>query len=1016
MDRFCLPGEFYLDAAIISWRELYNQWVTATDQQPGNNWALVAPPGPEVLPTVLQAPPHIALRWVLNPCLGIPLAPFTVWRRKVGLREPSVAIPGWHPTGGGNFAWDGVSEMLRIELDLMGATASALGIAAKGGTVAIASSAGGNVTVVLEGGPMTAVQLIGTGSVLAARGLSVNTMANGTGWTKFEIVGLPVDAASMAGIYYKPDVQGLVAALTDPKTAAGNRLKNWGPKLGWMALKGLPPWVAPNPAHLLDEYNADLLPGLRKVLANQPPPNLDKQRMEEVVVNVPRLLQRWGPTRALNTGNKNEKSQMRVRPLQSLTSSVSSDAWASLALGFGTGTAIGSAPDQTVDDFMVTAPWSGFMRVEKEIGIAWPWLSQQPTVEITIPVNREVVAVVLAPKARPWPAAPAAMSSNISYFEGTPILDGAYRTAASVHANRPDVMPGRPRVSAYGLARLDAPTVGGYEMRSHPLAGGHIPIGTAQPIPDPMLKPDPAVPADKVVLRDSGVPMPITGAPKQYQYSATAADLFGRFGPWARAWLSVPPAAVLTPSVVALIVKASPGPGNADPCQLTITADVQWDWNERSPHRIQLMVQVYDPPAPPALIPPPTPPGVFNPTVTVTFAGDFGSSPEADVKEMSDEGDNIFVPPQRGVGLRRFRVKITGFPVTYGNAIEKAIAVWVRGEETIRPNEWSGFAGPKEAAIAPNPIVPPTPPRLPVLYPLWASLPDPSGVSRATVKWIPSSAQAYRIYEATEASLLAVCGQAGPVLTDGYGMRLQKLFDLYKVASNLPKLRSVYRKTDPEPLNPLVQSDGMKHHDVVLPRGSTLIHCFIAVALTPANEVSEWPLPEADGRKGFLAYVIPRLRRPVMPKISAALDGDGIPQITVIIGGNIPPTQIKLYRGANARLAREVGSMQLIATVPPTANSETTIIADPGATPSWHRLQYRAVLVTGDDPDHAGAAVPSLPSKAYAVGSAGTAYPAGIDAQRFGHHEDDFNGTGQHPIAAPDHRYRRPFGFACGDA
>jgi hypothetical protein len=59
--------------------------------------------------------------------------------------------------------------------------------------------------------------------------------------------------------------------------------------------------------------------------------------------------------------------------------------------------------------------------------------------------------------------------------------------------------------------------------------------------------------------------------------------------------------------------------------------------------------------------------------------------------------------------------------------------------------------------------------------------------------------------------------------------------------------------------------------------------------------------------------------------------------------------------------------MELVSTTPPTPNSATTTIADPTATPSWQRVQYRAQLVTADDAEHAGFAVPSLPSMAYAL-------------------------------------------------
>ena len=63
-----------------------------------------------------------------------------------------------------------------------------------------------------------------------------------------------------------------------------------------------------------------------------------------------------------------------------------------------------------------------------------------------------------------------------------------------------------------------------------------------------------------------------------------------------------------------------------------------------------------------------------------------------------------------------------------------------------------------------------------------------------------------------------------------------------------------------------------------------------------------------------------------------------------------------------------VGTMTLVATLAPNpADWTTTTFTDATATPGWERLQYRAVAMVDDDPDHAGVAVDSLPSKAFAL-------------------------------------------------
>ena len=363
--------------------------------------------------------------------------------------------------------------------------------------------------------------------------------------------------------------------------------------------------------------------------------------------------------------------------------------------------------------------------------------------------------------------------------------------------------------------------------------------------------------------------------------------------------------------------------GAADPCPLTVTTEVVWDIRERSLHRLALAVDAYvpTPPPPAAYDPPPDAPQGGTVTVTtptLSFAAD--GTPDAppagiDIALVHDDDTPVDAAHPADPGERRYRITIHDLSVTFAGRSELAVAVYAQAEETVRPGKWSGWTHTREAAIAANPIPPPPPVPLPAFYPYWASLPDAAGVSYAPVSWAPFGAWRYRVYEATEAALRAACGVPGPVLTDGFGARMQALFDLYKDADNLPKLKKAFRKLGDEPVLPPV-IDGTMQFEALLPRGSALIHCYVVAGVTESNVVSSWPQPDADGRKAFDGYVIPRLRRLALPQIRAALDGAGVPQVTVLLDGAVPATQIRLYRAANAILARSTGTMQLIASVP----------------------------------------------------------------------------------------------------
>ena len=256
---------------------------------------------------------------------------------------------------------------------------------------------------------------------------------------------------------------------------------------------------------------------------------------------------------------------------------------------------------------------------------------------------------------------------------------------------------------------------------------------------------------------------------------------------------------------------------------------------------------------------------------------------------------------------------------------------------------------------------------LPGEYPLWASLPNAAGLSYAPVSWNPTGAWRYRVYEATEAALLAACGEPGPVLSDRYGVRMQRLFDLHRNAGNLAAIKAAYRKLGGEPISPPVQPDGTMRVESLLPRGSSLIHCFVVVGVSETNVISGWPVPDANGRRSFLAYAIPTPLRPPMPEIRAVLTETG-PMVTVDVGGAVPVTRVELYRAMNPVLARHTGTMDRVASVAPDPSDwHRTVIADPAAPVGRDRLQYRAVARPSDDRDAAAMAVASPESRAYAL-------------------------------------------------
>jgi hypothetical protein len=970
--RVSLPGEFYLDAIVVD----PVAGIRRAIGEDGNwvDWAQPAQFDDSVILRARERGPFVALRWVLNIALGMPLEPFTVWRRSASRRETALPIPNWKQAGN-TFWWDGLTEMMRIELDVT-TQVKADGLP-RADHDPVATVTGGPGTIVLQGGPMLGVRVSDPNAVTFARGLSLTTMANGNGWTAIERVGLPLVPSLETASYYDARQQGPMIALTDPLSAAVQRIDRWAPIYGWAPLAGLPPWVVPDTRRLIAEFGADLLPDLVAILQANPPPNVDAQRTAE---RPPRPLSEFtqmiGAQRFAFGGAGAPRSEIITRPLQALATGVASDTWASLTLGFGTGAEIGERSGRTgvLDDFMVTAPWRGLIKVPVKIAWPWPW-NAPPAVFVSKEIDRELVAVVLSPALRAAPLAPSPLVAAPTYVEGAPIVDAPFASSVKIETPRSQLLPGQTRASGYGIARFDKPGVGSYRLRERPKARGWIPIGSIKPARAPEEPADPVLTDGLVMLRDSGVPLPISGAALNYQYAVAATDLFGQWSPWSTGWLSLGPGGIQVPIVTVTRARAKAGPGDTDPCLMVVATEIVWDASERSCLHMRLVVDVFNPfPAPPNPLanPPDTPqPGLTAADITVAFdAGGMPTGAPAGVTVTplhADDKEVTAALPFIG-DERRYRIAWDGIPVTYAGAHEKAVVVYAQAEERVRPGEWSGWGHAKEMVIAPNPIPPPVPVPLPPRFPLWASLPNAAGLSFAPVEWSPTGAWRYRVYEATEAALLAACGEPGPVLTQGFGARMQKLFDLHKDIANLAPLKAAYRKLGTEPILPPVQANGKMRFEALLPRGSSLIHCFVAVGVSETNMISGWPVPDVDGRKGFFAFAIPRKLQPPMPEIQARVGSAGMPEITVRCGGATPATSIRLYRAANAVLARNVGTMALITEIVPTpANWQETVHTDLAAPTGWDRLQYRAVASVDDNPDKADIAVASLPSKAYAL-------------------------------------------------
>lgn len=969
--RSCLPGEIFLDAAIID--------PTGAREFPQTkDWAQPSEPDRDMTKANKKRGPYIALRWVLNPALGIPRRPFTVWRRPVSERPSLEDIPNLQLVGT-TYSWDGMTEMLRIVIEVDDAvTAEGL---SRNGQAPVCKVSGGPGRLVLEGGPMVGMRISDPNAVMWIGALSSTKLADSSGWKAIEVVGLPVPQNLSGSSYYDDSGQGPAGLTTDAVSAAVNRLRSWAPFSGWTPLVGLPSWTAPEPKQLVEEFGAELVADLLGVMAQHPPPGVGQQAKAD---SPPRPLPQFSQTIGgqpyhFGGGAEIDRSEIVTRPLQVLSLAVASDCWASLALGYGTGAPLGqkSGEEPDYDDFMLTAPWEGFLKVAVPTAVAFPGLAALGVVEKEI--KRELAAVVLSPAYREPPATPDPVMPSESHVEGAIWRDAPFTSSVRVEVPRDAAGIREPRASGYSLARFDKPGSGQLRLRERRRAGGWIPLSATIPVLEPGQAPNADSSSLVMHLRDSGVPRPNSGT-NTFQYATAATDLFGQWSQWNTAWFDLGPADPQVPAILAVKAGAVPGPDNQDPCRLNVAVDIAWNASERSCRRLKFFVDVRDPNPPPAPIddPPGLPqPGFAKAEGTIEFDAEgvpIAHSPNMTVIRLQPDNTPVDWNGWQDPNDRRYRVAWTGIALTFAGAREKAVIPYVRATETVAPTRWSSWGHAREMTLAYNPLPPPTPVPLPPDYPLWASLPDAGGISIASVTWWPTGAVRYRVYEATEAALLAACGRPGPVLTQDFGGRMEALFRLHANAANLPALRAAYRKLGDAAVSPPPQPDGSLQFEATLPRGSSLIHCFVVVGVSDTNVVSAWPAPDPiTGRNGFLAYAIPRALQSPKPELVARLVA-GAPRITAAVSGARHVARAYIRRTNKPVLARQFQTMDAIATVAPDladwqqrrqvdpAAQQQIVFSDMGAPTGWQWLQYRIVASYDNDLGQAGMAIDSLPS------------------------------------------------------
>ena len=829
MDRIVDPSRFVAEGALVNWAAAWREQVTAAN---GFHVPISRDPKRAL---------DLQLRWYVSSLAGVPPQPFTVWRRRDKDRLEPLEVQTIDSNGDRYVVWDGTPLLtLQLRCDPIDPArpSAAWGFRTSEGItsavgVSRAVSGAGQRTLRVRAGSMTFVKLVNA-QVVSARGTAVSDVVNNAVFEEWEYVGLPYDDGRWAGLSYHGEKQGMVAALTDPVDAAVQRLRRAAPVTGWWPVTEsghpAPVWEEPDFDGLVKEIQRDLLENVGEVFgAGVVPAAQGALRIKRDVAP---------PTQDGRVARV-DTSTVSSPPFGTLMLAATTDPFAAIGVGFGTGYPLGGENGVGEDvDMMITATYpdglDGRGFAEYAWVVPWPDQHQRMTPPGSLTARR---TGLLDPPVRnaPW-------RETIGLEWDALPRSVLFGRAAGAAAARFDPATGSP-----AEALLDKRESGGYR----PLA--------------PQRQPKPRT--DRVLVNDAGLPLPVDGSAVSRGYAVAQQDPYGIWSPWEDVAYSGSEPRPPVPVISEVSLLTSYGGTIVCPGALSVTLTI--DWSTRTPSFVQLPLVMFPAPFNGAPIPAGTSPfgappaGGHRLDLTFRFNSDTPSPlvPGLTVRCLSQTGDAEVAPGEaaQGPGSRRYRLEFQrgDFLFDYAATAHWGLAAWAREVAQGRP-DWGDTSPQPSRAFASSPV-PIIVPSVPLPAPPLGSLPDAEGKSHVSLRLtgLPG-AQKLVIWTASEVRLREMAGvgaiPAQLTLAERFA-EMKAAFGALAVSQQREAFARVQELT-PGPVSV----------DVALPRGSSEISFFAVTAVTPANVESPWP----SSVDQLQAAAAPQLVGPATPSVSAA--------------------------------------------------------------------------------------------------------------------------------------------------
>jgi hypothetical protein len=926
--RIVDPTRFLLMGSVIDWTLAYRR-----------DYGHLVPPQRIAAERGLNSTRLVQLRWVTDPGLGYPTAPFTVWRRRSepASTEAPVGYVAIEFLGATMILFDRPRVFVRAVLT--GSSGYVIGFAGMpfASPMIWPQAVTAAQTQYGFSAPSIVCLLISAGVTLGALTGLDGAAAQDLDWQPTEIVGLPVDA-TFDNVQHLDEKQGLIGAPKDPPDAALDRFRRGAPFYGWPSLLDTgtpaPGWRLANPDAMLQVVADKMLPPLRLMV------ELPAEQQGDYTL----------PYSLASPNGRNPTAT--VSPLRTLVYGAATDPLASLITGFGTAFEAPAGEPGILDtgysyDYMVTARYDNGTGGE--------------------PGPLEYAAIVFAPGVAPVPPAPTGVTATVDGLAAPAGTDLDWTGVIRASWDRlGDDLP--VRVGSYALARTQLAPAGGVKaiLGARPNDTALQPIGASTS--------EANAGSGRLNALDDSYHLATAPNPNQLSYSVTLQDLFGQWSGWASASLTVgePP-----PGIASLIAGSWDVTAAAAVCPGTLTVDLAWDWANRSPSSIDLAGRMYsqaqldDPPGDlsvPAGLPPSLAGGAGQPltiafdsagTATVTAAAGLSAS----VQYFDEKATSLSSTVQGAIaGPRRYRLSISGFGLDYTGTGAIGMALWARGTEARagRTGAWSATPLIVSAADPRPPVMAATPEDV-----LLTSMPDPAGEYHALLQWTAApGAVGYFAYTCSETDLLDACGLGDPAFSQTLSDRLATL----RAAFQASPVRSPFTRLNATPVT-------ATSLEVTLPRGTKDIHLFVVLGVSAGQVESAWPdSADPDRGKRPIAYAAPHVVAPNPPTIEVVTQADTTVTPTAYRAAfrlsavpGVTATRIDLYRTRVAAAASDTDMMgpPLASITGSTATITVTpvVSANPGesqplgrvdgidAVPgSWQPVYYRATSWAADDP------------------------------------------------------------------